>query len=68
MGPEPRRAHLADEARVALRVAEAAHLVIEGRGPDVRVVGEPQPQIGDEGLERSGLELLRTPGARWPFR
>ena len=41
VGSEPCRPHLADEARVAERVSETLDLVIEGRGPDVRVVGEP---------------------------
>ena len=36
---------LADEARVAERVAEGDDLVIERTGPHVAVVGEPKPDV-----------------------
>ena len=52
MRPEPGQPHLAGEARVAQRIAEPPDLVIEGRGPDVRVVDEPGRQVLRERLER----------------
>ena len=50
--PESGQPHLAGEARVAQRIAEPDDLVIEGRGPDVRVVDEPRRQVLGERLER----------------
>ena len=61
---ESGQADLADEARVAERVAEPADLVIEGRGPDVRVVDEPGRQVLDERLERVRAPI--GPGRREP--
>ena len=62
--PEPGQAHLADEARVAQRIAEPLHLVIERRGPDVRVVDEPRRQVLRERLERVRAPI--GPGRRGP--
>ncbi len=53
-GRSPASPHLADEARVAQRIAEPPDLVIEGRGPDVRIVDEPRRQVLGERLERVG--------------
>ena len=62
--PEPGQPHLADEARVAQRIAEPADLVIEGRGPDVRVVDEPRRQVLVERLERVGRRAGPDAGNR----
>ena len=50
--PEPGQPHLTDEGGIAQRITEAPHLVIEGRGPDVRVIDEPRNQVLGERLER----------------
>ena len=64
--PEPDLAH---EARVAERVAERDDLVIEGTGPDVAVVGEPEPDVVLDHGQRVGVpRLRRTPGWRSPLR
>ena len=66
MRPEPGVSHLANEARVAERVAEPLHFVIEGRGPHVRVIDEPQLDVGDEGPERIGLRSPADSGGPVP--
>jgi hypothetical protein len=45
---EPGQADLANEARIAERVAEPPDLVEERGGPDVRVVGEAGHEVVDE--------------------
>jgi hypothetical protein len=45
-------AQLAGEAHIAQAVAEPAHLVVQGAGPDVRVVGEPSGQVVGERRQR----------------
>ena len=62
-----RPAHLADEARIAERIAESVDLVIEGRGPDVRVVDETRREVVRNGSSGSGAERARTPGTRSPL-
>ena len=62
--PEPGQAHLAGEGGVAQRIAEPPDLVIEGRGPDVRIVDEPRRQVLGERLERVGRRSW--PGRREP--
>ena len=64
---EPGHSQLADEARVAERIAEPDDLVIEGRRPDVRIVDEARGQVRLERLEWIGAEPARTPGTRSPL-
>jgi hypothetical protein len=45
VGAQPAGPDLADEARIAECVAERDDLVIEGAGPHVAVLREPQPEI-----------------------
>ena len=65
MRPEPGQPHLAHEARVAQRIAEPFHLVIEGRRPHVRIVDEPRRQVFGERLERVWRRL--GPDSRDPL-
>ena len=59
---------LADEARVAERVAEGDDLVIEGAGPHVAVVGEPKPDVVLDHGQRVGCRAPAHPGWRSPLR
>jgi hypothetical protein len=45
-------AQRASERRVAAGVAQGGELVEQGRGPQVRVVGQPGPAVADVRLER----------------
>ena len=57
---------LADEARVAERVAEGDDLVIERTGPDVAVVGEPKPDVVLDHRQRVGCRAPAHPGLALP--
>src|SRR5215212_6235543 len=52
MRPQPTRTDLAHEARVAARIAERDDLDEQRRGPQVRVIREPGPDVDLELGER----------------
>ena len=54
------------ERRIGASIAQLAHLVVQGRGPQVRVALQPQPAVVGERLERVGLAAHPHPGGTLP--
>jgi len=63
---QPSHAKLAGEAHIAQPVAQPSHLVVQGAGPDVRIVGEPGGQVGHERLQRVGRRAAPAGGPLTP--
>jgi hypothetical protein len=62
VGPQAGRADLANQRRVAEWGTQGLHLVVQGTGPDVRIVTEALLQVGDE-----LIQWTRCPGSRSPL-
>jgi hypothetical protein len=60
--PQPARPERARERRVRPRVAQLAHLVEQGRSPQMRVALQPQPAVVGERLE--AVRLVAHPHSR----